>query len=446
MRAWLPELRHIVALAFPMIIGQMSQMLLGLADTWMVAKLGVLELAALSLVNALFHVPLVLGIGVLTSVAIRVSAARGSGDSQRAREACRTGFYLSLILGALCFLISWAALPFLGYLGQPAHVVERSHDYYLIVMLSMIPCLGSLALKNHADAMNRAWTAFWIFLAGVLFNILLNWLLIFGKAGFPEMGLEGAGLATLIARIGICAAMLVWFSSSRRLADWTPRTWWKRINGVEMRRLLKLGIPAGLHTLSEVGAFSAAGLLCGLIGAMAMAGHQVALTVAGMSFMIPLGLSMALTVCHGEARGQEDVAKLRRLTTAGWSLTLVIGVVSAALLMIFSQPIAAAFVDEPEIISLAASLLVVAGVFQIVDGLQVASAGMLRGLEDVHVPAIIGVLSYWVVGIPLGAWFAFSLNWGAKGIWWGLAAGLSVAAVFLGWRLRDRLGRLGISD
>ncbi|MFC5051731.1 MATE family efflux transporter [Rubritalea spongiae] len=429
----LRETKSIFTLAVPLVIGQLGQMLLGVVDTIMVGKVGVLDLAALSFANSLWIVPFVFGIGVLTCVSIHTSSARGKGETAFARNVCRNGLYLGALIGLVMFLLSMLAFPFLDQLKQPPEVVARSEIYYLIIMLSLIPCIMSLALKNHADALDRPWPAFWIFMAGVGLNILLNAALIFGLWGFPELGLEGAGISTFVARIFIVIGMIWWFSKDRSLSDWIPEHWLKKPDWKEIASLLKLGFPAGLQTLAEVSTFAAAGLMIGVFGAEALAAHQIALQSSGMAFMIPLGISMALTVRMGETGN--DTQRQRSIVTTGWVLTLISSCTTAAIFIFAGTTIANWFIDNSGIVSLAASLLIVSGVFQIVDGLQVASTGLLRGLHDTRTPANIAILSYWVVGIPSGYLYAHYFGLEARGIWWGLATGLGVASLFLSARV-----------
>jgi multidrug resistance protein, MATE family len=433
-----PEIRPILRLAFPLIIGQLGQMLMGVVDTVMVAKIGIVDLAALTFACTLFYVPYVFGIGILTSVTVRTANARGSGDSITARASCRHGLYIGLALGMLLFLVAWAFSSHLAVFGQPAEVTAKTPRIFLILMASLIPALASMALKNHADALNRPWPPFWISLSAVLLNVLLNWLLIYGHLGFPKLGLEGAGWATFIARCGLALAMLIWLSRAKGIRDWVPHHWLRKPVMQDLRHLLVLGWPASLQMLSEVTAFSTAAIMVGHFGTISLAAHQVALCYAATAFMIPLGLSMALTVHIGEAQGAGNKARLRAIMLAGWGLAAGFAILMATGFLIFGRPLASLFVEEPGVVSLSASLLVVVGVFQIFDGLQVASSSMLRGLHDVRLPAMMGFASYWLVGLPCGALLAFGPLPGPRGIWWGLAIGLASAALTLCprlWRL-----------
>ncbi|MBK1880954.1 MATE family efflux transporter [Luteolibacter pohnpeiensis] len=429
------ESKRTLRLAFPLIIGQLSQMLLGVADTVMIGKLGVTELAALTFANAVFHVPFVFGIGLLTAVSVFTSNAKGSNDPEAARASCRNGTYLALAIGTLLFAAAWLISLRLDLFGQPEAVTARTPAFFRILMASIIPGLAALALKNHADALNRPWPPFWIFMSGVALNIGLNWLLIYGHFGFPAMKLTGAATATFISRTLVLIAMIVWLLHAHGLREWVPYRWFRRPDFTAIRRLLGIGWPASLHMLCEVAAFSTSGLIIGRFGSTPMAAHQVAITCAATAFMIPLGLSMALTVRIGEANGAGLDHQLRPIAISGWLLATIIALMTAATFLLFGKNLTSLFISNKEVISLAASLLIIVGIFQLVDSLQVVSGAMLRGLHDAHVPALMGFISYWLVGLPLAIALGFHFHLGTRGVWWGLAGGLSVACLTLGPRL-----------
>lgn len=430
------ESKTIFLLSLPLIIGQVGQMLLGLVDSVMVAKLGVTELAALTLANNLFFVPFIFGIGIMTCVSIRVSTAKGAGNAAEVRSVCRNSTYLALMIGTAFFLLAWVGNGLIEHMKQDPIVASRSRGYFIIICASLIPGLVAISLKNHVDALDRMWTAFTISIAAVILNVFLNWVLIYGNLGAPAMGLEGAGYATLISRIILVLAMLVWFAKDASLAKWTPYRWFTRLDTREIKSLLRLGFPAGLQTLTEVGAFVMSGIILGWISKEALAAQQIALVCAGIAFMIPLGISIALTIRVAEKVGRNQTSNLHATYLSGWSLTLVFSILTGMSFLLFGGQMAQQFIDDaPLVIAYATSFLMVAGVFQIVDGQQVASIGMLRGLHDTTKPAVIGFFSYWIIGIPFGYWLAFHTNVGAVGIWWGLALGLTIASILLGVRL-----------
>jgi len=431
----LNENRATLRLAFPLVVGQLSQMLVGLTDTLMIGQLGVVPLATATFANSILYLPLMVGIGMTMAVSIRVSQARGAKDVQMAREALRNGLLIALIVGLLTVVLALAVIPFLHLFGQEPEVAEKADRFFLIVAVSMIPAIGMMAIKNHADAMNHPWPAFWILLGGVALNVLLNWVFIWGKWGAPAMGLEGAGVATLIARAASLALLVLWCRRSPAIREWIPQHWCKRPHGPSIRSLVKVGLPASLQLLAEVSAFVMATMIIGMIGKEALASHQVAIICANTVFMVPLGLSMALTVRVGEAWGAKQPERLRPIIVGGWLLGALFTVFSASTVLLFPREIAGWFLDDPEALTVATSLLLISAAFQFSDAMQILSVGALRGLDDVTLPAWVAAFAYWVVSIPLGAWFAFRLGWQAPGIWWGITIGLSLTAVLLGRRL-----------
>lgn len=438
--SFLHESRLTLRLAVPLMIGQLSQMLMGVIDTLMVGKLGVTELAALTFANSLFHVPFVFGIGLLSAVSVFSSNARGADDAVKARASCLDGLWMALWIGLMLFGVAWLVSVRLDWFRQPPEVAASMVVYFRILMASMVPALASIALKNHADALNRPWPPFWIFLAGILLNVFLNWLLIYGNMGMPKLGFEGAAWATLIARTAILVAMLVWLRLAG-LDDWIPESWWCMGEWSGMKKLMTIGTPASLQMLSEVTAFSVTGLIMGRFGREAMAGHQIAITLAGLAFMVPLGLSMALTVRVGEAHGSGEMHRLSPIVRSGWVLLLIYALMAAGSFLFFGRDLAMAFTSSAEVVGIAASMLVIVGIFQVFDALQVGSTSMLRGLHDARMPALMGFVAYWIAGLPVAWWLAFRGGLGAPGVWWGLATGLFVACGTLGPRLWWRVRR-----
>ena len=425
------EYKQTLKLAFPLVIGQVSQMLLGVADTVMIGKLGVTELAVLTFANSLFYVPFVFGIGVLTSVSVFTSGAAGAKDPAAGRASCRNGVYIAGVLGLLLFLAMSVVSMNLGMFGQPVDVAERTGAYFRIIMLSMIPGLMSMALKNHADALDRPWPPFWIFLWGVVLNVFLNWVMIYGKLGCPALGLAGAAWATMISRTAILVGMFVWLYRAKGMHQWAPVRWMRLPGKAEIRRFLGIGIPSSLQMICEVSAFSVAGLMMGRFGETAMAAHQITLMCAATAFMIPLGISTALSVRIGSANGAGQTERLRLITKSGWVISMVYGVCGALIFFTLGGWLASLYTDEGPVIRLSASLMFVVGFFQLFDSLQVSSASMLRGLQDTRIPALAAFFAYWCVGIPVAVLLSVKYEQGAVGVWWGLAVGLSIACFML---------------
>jgi len=405
-------------------------MLMMIADTIMVGKVGVTELAALTFASAIFSIPFVFGIGLVSSISVLSSAAVGKKDHAETRGVCRNGFYLAIGTAAALCLFSLALIPFLSHFRQPEDVTAITPPYLTLILISLIPALGSIGLKNHSDSLGHPWPGFCIFLSGVLLNIILNQLFIFTL----DLGLTGAGWATLISRFAILFGMLLWFTRTKTIAHLTPKRWFAKLDPMFLRQLLALGIPASLHLLAEVAAFSAAGFLVGFYGEVALAAHQVALTTASTLFMLPLGIALALTIRIGNAAGAGEKERYPAIIASGWLLTLGCVCLTALSCGLGRHIIADFYVDDAEVIALSVRLLIIVAIFQFVDSFQVVSAGLLRGLKDVRIPAWTAFTAYWIFGIPLGWLLATTEQMEAAGIWWGLAAGLAIAAIFLCWR------------
>lgn len=440
------ESRATLLLALPLIAGQVGQMLMGVADTVMIGRVGVVPLAASTFANTLLMVPFLFGVGLLTSISIRVAQGRGGERHDDVKHALRHGTWLALGYGIVVVGMIGSLLPWLGNFGQPEEVVVAVPKYLLLAAISLVPAMVSMGWKNYGDALNRPWVPFWILLSGVVFNVFLNWIFIYGNLGMPTLGLEGAGWATLIARSAVVVALYFWLMLSPAVKEWAPQHWWGRWKKGEFRVLCGLGVPIGFQLLAEVGSFAAASLMIGTLGVVALAAHQVALTCASVSFMVPLGVAMAVTVRMGEASGGAGKSgayvRLRKILLGGWAYGLLFTGVSMTVFILSGRWLAEQIVMDPEVIHLATGLLVIAGVFQLVDGSQVISSSALRGMGDVVVPAWLGIFAYWGVAVPLSAYLAFSQGGGAYGVWWGLALGLGTAALLLGvraWRMAGRL-------
>jgi MATE family multidrug resistance protein len=271
-------------------------------------------------------------------------------------------------------------------------------------------------------------------LGGVGLNAVLNAAWIHGYAGFPACGLEGAGYATLTSRLVVTAALFVWMGCSARLKDWMPQQWGAGLEWAGLGRLLRLGLPAGLHLLAEVSMFMVAALLVGSLGVVPLAAHQITLTCASVTFMVPLGISMAITVRVGELTGAGQTQRRHAVLLGGWGLGSLAALGSMALFFGLGREVAGQFVRDPAVVQLALPLLIVAGFFQLGDAIQVISAGALRGVQDVRMPALQACGIYWGVALPLSWVVGFAMSYGAWGVWIGLAAGLGVAGVVLGRR------------
>ena len=442
-KLFLTELRATLALAVPMMIGQFGQMLMGITDTLVLGRVGVVPLAAVGFSNTLLGTLYVGGIGLLTSIGIFTAQAHGANLEKEKIEVMRSALWLSLLAGLAAAALIWLLLPVLRIFGQPAPIEMAAPPYLAIVGLSLVPALGSMAAKTFCEALGKPVMPTMILYVGVTLNLLLNLPLVFGWMGIPALGLLGSAIATFASRCFVLAGVLAYALSLSRL-QWSAlalsRVDWHRVG-----TLFRVGLPICGQYLAEVGAFSFGAVMMGWIGTVALASHQVVLTCAATTFMFPLGISMAAAVRIGHAVGSQAYAALRRIAFGAIGISTSVSACFAALYFAAGHDIAGLFTSESVVLDLAARLMIVAGIFQIADGIQVTAAGCLRGLADVRLPMLIGFFCYWVVAMPTAFVIAFIVSPGATGVWIGFAAGLFVAATLLTWRLLG-MTRPGVGD
>ncbi|MGC9452050.1 MAG: MATE family efflux transporter [Oceanipulchritudo sp.] len=441
-QGYIKELRKTLVLAAPITAGHVSQMLLGVADTLMIGRVGVVPLAASALAHTLVHFVFIVGIGLLTSVSVLVAHAHGAGNRREAGEMLRRGLAIGLTSGLLMFALLCGSFPLLDYLGQPGEVVAACKPYLWLLASSLPLMMVIICFRNYSEAQDAPWPAFWVGLVAVLLNIFLNWVLIYGNLGAPALGLVGAGIATVIARILNVVVLIGWLRRDRRFVDSWPVQWFKSIPLAGIASMLRLGFPVSLQLLMEIGAFSGTTLLMGWLGVVEMAAHQIALTCAATTFMVPLGISLAVAIRVGHVIGAGEPERARPVAFGALGFGFLLSCLFAACFILFSRPLAGFFTADELTLSMAATLIIVAGFFQVFDGAQVMGAGALRGCKDVRIPTWIIFAAYWIVAIPLGAALAFGTGLGATGLWIGLAAGLAAAAVGLVARFNLMTGSL----
>ncbi len=435
------ELRPTLALALPIVVGQVSQMLIGLTDNFFIGRVGRAPLAAAAFTHGVFGIFYIVGIGLLLGAGVYAARDHGAGDEIGCAAWLRHGRALALAVGLSAFALLAVLSTQLPRLGQPPEVIAIVRPFFFLIAASFVPALVFQVQRQFAESLGRPWVPMLIILADVALNAVLNWILVFGHLGFPALGLIGSGWATLVARTAAVVALAAWLRLAPEFARVRAAPWtgWERARFAE---LLRLGGPASGMLLFEAGAFSAASLMMGWLGTVPLAAHQVALGFAALTFMCPLGLSIAVSLRISRARGEGRLEALRPIgfgaLGAGLGLMLLFALLFATAGGIFT----AAVTPDAEVATLAARLLLVAAVFQLFDGGQVISVGALRGLTDVRVPGVITFIAYWVIALPAGYGLAFHTPLGALGVWSGLALGLGCAAVLLVWRLH-RLTRPG---
>ena len=431
------ELRPTLALAFPIIIGQVSQMLIGLTDSAFIGRVGTVPLAAAAFTNGVFGVFYVVGIGLLLGAGVFAARDHGAGDEAGCAAWLRHGRALALAVGLGSLAVMALLSTQLHRFGQPPEVVAIVRPFFLLIATSFVPALVFQVQRQFAESLGRPWIPMGIILADVVLNVFLNWVLVFGHLGFPALGLVGAGWATLLARLAAVAAIAWLLRASPHFAAVRNAPWagWERARFVA---LLQLGVPAGGMLLFEAGAFAASALMMGWLGTLPLAAHQIAIGCASLTFMVPLGLALAVSLRISKALGAGRRDALRPIGFGALATGLACMVGFALVFALAGRFITAGFTPAADVAALAAQLLVVAAIFQLFDGGQVISAGALRGLGDVKVPTLITFIAYWVISLPLGYGLAFHTPLGPVGVWTGLASGLAFAAVFLGWRFHHK--------
>lgn len=435
------EARATLKLAVPIVGGQLGQMLLMFVDSLMVARVGTVPLAASAFAHALSSVIYVAAVGVLTSIGVRAAQAHGAGKPQTAGEVLRNGLWLAFVVGLLAIGTAEVALANLSLFGQAEDVAREAAPFLRLIAWSLLPALLWQSLKQFCEALQHPLPPMLTVLGGLPLNIGLNFIFIYGSEplGVPALGLAGAGLSTLITRILMTVVLALYVARAAHCAAHREGVAWTAAPDLPvLKDLLALGIPACLQLLAECAAFACAAIMVGWMGATPLAAHQVAITFAALTFMFPLGISFAVSARMGEAVGAQERHRLWNVGFSGLALGAGVMLFFAAVFLLGGPLLSSLFAKDPEVAVLAASLLAVAGVFQLVDGLQVVGISALRGLSDARVPAVIAFGSYWCVAVPAAWFFGFKLGWGAPGVWWGLAAGLACAAVGLAVRLQAK--------
>ena len=427
----LQEARRTLALALPMTAGQVGQMLLGFSDSVMVGRLGVVPLAACAFANGILNVLFVTCIGLLAGVSILVAQAHGAGRGHEAGETLRHGLVIALVTGTALGLAITFGHPLLRLLGEPPAVVAQARPFLIIVGWSLLPALVWQCLKQYCESLSHPLLPMMAMLAAVMLNVLLSWVLIYGHLGAPALGIAGAAWATFVTRGLLTAAMAVLILRARRFRETRPPRWRAALAWRALRAQLALGLPVALQLLLEVGLFSAAAVMMGWLGAGALAAHQVAISYAALTFMMPLGLGIAVSVRVSQAVGAGEWNRVRRIGLSGIAMAAAVMCLTAAAFLAIGATLAGFFIRDAATAALAAQLLVVAGVFQIFDGAQIVSMSALRGLSDVRMPTAIAFVAYWLVALPTCYFFGSAHRGGAQGVWWGLALGLAVAATLL---------------
>ena len=466
-KEYLPYYKRNLKVALPVMLTQLGASLVGLFDSIMVGHYATVDLAAVSFSNALFFTVMVFAMGALMGLTPLVGFQVGSLTASESEQSnsvsgltsnnersewsdCRAiiaslfqnGMLFTVLLSIFTLVLLGGCIPFLHCFGQDPAVVEAARPYYILIVISIIPFLFFTFFKQFLEGLGNTSVAMVITLLMNGLNIFLNWLFIYGNWGCPELGATGAGVGSLVARVGmpICFVAVMYYRK-----EWNGYLKAMRIANFRksvIKELAKIGFPIGVQTLMETIAFTAAFVFIGWISKEALAAHQIANQICDMTFMVILGIGSATTIRVSHQLGAKNLVGVRMASNASIHLVLLINAIGAAVMIGFRNYIPLLFTKDPEVIAIASQLVVLAGVLQLADGLQVVAASMLRGITDVKVSMIIAMFSYTIVCISIGLFLAFPMGMGAVGIWIGFVVGLSVAAVCLHTRFRIKFKEL----
>ncbi|WP_339703404.1 MATE family efflux transporter [Algoriphagus aquimarinus] len=433
-------------LAFPVVLSQLGQVLVGVADSMMVGRMGAVPLAAASLGNSIFFVILMFGMGISMGITPLVSVAEGKGKFKRIGHLFQHGLWINIATAVILTVVVVGLSQGLHFLNQPEEVVILTIPYLYIITASLLPFMIFQSFKQLAEGISQTKQAMYVTIFCNVVNVFLNWVLIYGNLGFPEMGLNGAGIATLISRVLMPIMMGLYVMRSKRYSVFNLQLGLGKLRFLLLNRILKIGVPTGFQFIFEVSAFSAAAIMMGWIGVNALAAHQIAINLASVSYMMVSGLSTAGMIRVSNQIGRNNFKTMREAGMMVFGMALVFMAITGFIFILMRSYLPTLYIDNDEVVAMSASLLIIAGMFQLSDGIQVAGLGVLRGMEDVQFPTVITLVAYWVIGLPLGYFLAFELGMAEKGIWYGLLIGLSITAIVLFYRFHKLSNRMIASN
>ena len=434
------EFKYNWQLAAPVMMGMLGHTFVGFIDNVMVGQLGTAELAAVSLGNSFVFIAMSLGIGFSTAITPLIAEADAEQNFEKGKATFKHGLFLCTVLGVTLFLLTLLAKPLMFSMKQPLEVVELAIPYLDLVAVSLIPLIIFQGFKQFSDGLSMTSFPMYATILANIINVILNYLLIFGKFGFPELGIVGAAYGTLISRIVMVWYLWVLLKSKEKSKIFVTNIKFFVLDKLMLRKLLDLGAPSAMQMFFEVGIFTAAVWLSGLLGKNPQAANQIALNLSSMTFMVAIGLSVASMIRVGNQKGLQNFVELRRIAFSIFLLGIILASVFAIIFFAFHNYLPMLYVDfddtknlidNTEVVEIASKLLIAAAIFQLSDSVQVVVLGALRGLQDVKIPTIITFVSYWLIGFPISWFLGKESAYGSFGIWLGLLGGLTTAAILL---------------
>lgn len=442
-RIYRTHLKSLLKLSIPIITGQIGWVLMAFFDNLMVGQVGYVELAAAGITNSVFFLVSIFGFGVLMVIPTIVAAKSIGPEKYTLKNLHIESYWLSQILSLFTILILLGVYFNFDILEQKPEVEAIAKPYYLLIAFSVFPNMWFMAAKNICDGYGKTAAPMLITLLAVLVNIALNWVFIFGN-GVQPMGLTGAGVATLISRLFMALCIAFYMRNNSQLPGSTQKLVGPLPLGkwLYIREILSMGIPSGLQYFFEVAAFAFAAIMAGWLGARQLAAHQIGITLSSLTYMFALGISTSASIIIGNAFAKNNIEKSEKAGLTALGLIATIMTVFGLVFLFLRFPLSHMFSEDAIVVSMTASLLLIAAAYQIFDGVQGVALGVLRGLRDVKIPLIFTLFSYWILSIPMAYVLAFKLNWGLKGLWIGLTAGLISSSVLLSMRFRYLLKKI----
>jgi len=434
------EFKYNWKLAAPVMLGMLGHTFVGFIDNVMVGQLGTAELAAVSLGNSFMYIAMSVGIGFSTAITPLIAEADAEGDFEKGKSSFKHGLFLCTIIGITVFLLVLACIPLMHHMDQPQEVVKLAVPYLKFVAASLIPLVIFQGFKQFSDGMSMTRYPMYATLIANVMNVILNYLLIFGKLGFPQLGIVGAAYGTLISRV--LMVLFLWYilKNNVKSKNYLHQIKIFVLDKVMIKKLIDLGAPSAMQMFFEVAIFTAAIWLSGLLGKNPQAANQIAINLASMTFMVAIGLSVASMIRVGNQKGLKNYKELRRIAFSIFLLAAIFASFFCIMFFALHDQLPKLYldlddisnlVDNNQVVSIASKLLILAAIFQLSDSMQVVILGALRGLQDVKIPTIITFIAYWIIGFPISYFLGKEEAYGSLGIWLGLLAGLTSAAIML---------------
>ncbi|TAE72680.1 MAG: MATE family efflux transporter [Bacteroidetes bacterium] len=425
------EIIKALRLSYPIVVAQLGIIAMGIADTMMVGQIGATELAAASLGSGLHFLVVCIGIGLTSVISPMIAQANATKDYGLISRILLAGLYASTILSILISFVHIILTYFIFNLGQEVEVATLAQSYLYVITFGVFPLIIFLAARNFTDGLSYTKIAMYITFGGLILNIFLNWLFIFGNWGFPRWGLFGAGVATAITRVMMMVAILWYIFTQENFKKYLSNFSFSNIDKQLVNKINSLGFPAGLQYFFEIGCFSIAALMSGWLGKYPLASHQVVINLASATYMVTTGIGAAGSILVGEGIGQKNKKYIFRSALISLGLASIFMVLMSILFLVFQSFWVGLYSTDKKVLEIAMGLLLIACLFQLSDGIQCVGLSILKGIEDVKIPTIITLVAYWIIGLPSAYLFAFTFQLGVYGIWYGLCLGLTASATLL---------------